>query len=342
MTDRAPPGRRASVDRRAHVPRATLAVMRLLTSSLAALLVLSCRTSPSPAPTVGSGSAAASDPARAAQAAAFRSGWSESPASPGPVFAGLVPGRPGAIADLYARYHPQFSTEYNWIPDGDNPELLAMFRDSRVVLHVELIGGVVTDLGLWTNDERDVGCPPELAPAIRAAWKGAPQVVMKELEVWLDPQRSIRALLSTGDQCRLEFERYLPVDAWLTQVARLDVVGKPATVLDSIPDRSGRLEAGSGTLTWGDPGCGLGGGITLVNAAVAGGTITAVTSHTYLADQTADSVRAALTARFGPPTAVTGLSVDRLEWRSATPPLRLDLDRSVSTLELVAGTPTAP
>ncbi len=273
------------------------------------------------------------DPVRAEQAKAFRSGWGTAPATPGPVFGTLAVGGPaGDVSALRASLRDSFSKDF---VDDDDARLLGMFRSSRVVISAKAEGGAITELGLWTNDERDQGCPPDLAPAIRAAWKAAPHIADAESDVWLDPARRVRARLSTGMQCRLEYEPYEPAETWIDTVVHLDLVGKPASALAALGVPEAQWKAGSDSVEWSGRGCGFGGGIARITAERADGTIVAVRAGTFARDrQTIDAVVASLAARRGQPEEVPGLSVRRLEWRGDVP-LRLDEDNG--HIEIEAG-----
>jgi hypothetical protein len=292
------------------------------------LALVSCgKSSPSSSGSSGSSSVSPSD-VIAEQAKTFRSGWSAQPASPGPLFGGLTVGGPDEMTKLYEKLHGQFSTEYVWTPTGDKPELMAMLARSRVVISVVSRSGKISRLGLWTNDERDVGCPTDFASEIRTAWKTAPHATDDGLEIWLDAAQQVRALLKVGDQCRLEFERYEPEDTWLEKVGRIDLVGSPASRIASeiAPIFGARtIIDQNGQSTWTDRGCGFGGGVTLIEARTDKDRIVSVKAATYVTDATFRVVLAKLVASRGQPTEVTGLTMRRLEWTTGTP-LRVDYD----------------
>jgi len=251
-------------------------------------------------------------------------------------------GGPDEIAALYEKLHAQFSNEYLWNPKGDKPELMAMLAGSRVVIHVASHSGKISEIGLWTNDERDVGCPADLGPAIRTAWNSAPHATVDDLEIWLDTAHQVRALLKVSDQCRLVFERYEPEDTWLEKVGRIALVGSPASQIASQLAPvfgAGTVIDQNGLASWGDRGCGFGGGITLVQAQTAKNQIVSIRARTYVADVTFQAVLAKLVASRGQPTEVTGLTMRRLEWTTGTP-LRVDFDSG--QLEVTSGAFPAP
>ena len=251
-------------------------------------------------------------------------------------------GGPDEMTALYEKLHAQFSNEYVWTPKGDKPELMAMLAESRVVIHLASRGGKISELGLWTNDERDVGCPTDFAPAIRTAWKSAPHATADDLEIWLDAAHQVRALLKVGDQCRLEFERYEPEDTWLEKVGRIALVGSPASQIASqiAPMFGARTVIDqNGQASWTDRGCGFGGGVTLIQAQTAKDHIVSMKAGTYVADVTFQAVLARLVASRGQPTEVTGLTMRRLEWTTGTP-LRVDYDHG--QLEVTSGVFPAP
>ena len=307
-------------------------LMSLMSRMCAVLVLVSCRSSGS-----GSGSGSGSASVQSEQANTFRTGWASQPATPGPVFEGMVPGGPNQVKALYDKLHATLSTEYVWEPSGGKPELLAMFRDSRVVIHIEAKGERITELGLWTNDERDVGCPADLATSIREAWKSAPHATSGSLEIWLDPVHQVRALLSVGDQCRLEFEQYEPEDSWLENVGHISMVGQPVAALEAkvIARGRGKVDRGS----WDDLGCGLGGGIALGEAHVEQDRVVSIRVGTFVTDIAFDGVLESVVAKRGPPTEVTGFTFRRLEWLSGTP---LRIDYEAGHLDVTSGTFGSP
>jgi hypothetical protein len=282
--------------------------------------LLGCKSPPSPP---GS-EASADDSSRAEQAKAFRDGWGPAPATPGPVFAGLALGGPARdVVELHRKLRGSFSTEYV-TPDGDDVRMSAMLRSSRVVIDAKAEDGTITDLGLWTNDARDVGCPDDLAAAMGAAWKNAPHAAYQTHDVWLDPTRRVRALLDTGPQCRLTYERYEPAETWIDNVVHLELVGKPASAVAELGVPEATWQPGSGTVEWSGLGCGLGGGITGLGAELDQGVIVSVRAGTFGGEQTTfDAVLGILVARRGKPREVSGLAVRRFEWDGDVP-LRLD------------------
>ncbi len=278
----------------------------------------------------------------AEQAKTFRRAWSAQPASSGPLFNGLTVGGPGDMSALYDKLHGQFSKEYEWTSTGDNPKLRAMLAASRLVINVESRNGKISELGLWTNHEHDVGCPADLEPEIRRAWNSAPHATSRDLQIWLDPAHQVRALLNVGAQCRLTFEGYQPEDTWLEKVTRIDLVGSPASQIESqIAPMFGAtmVRDPAGRFLWNDLGCGLGGGSTSITARTANDRIVSVTAATFVADATFQVVLAKLAASYGQPIEVTGLSMRRLEWTNGTP---LRVDHRNGQLEVTRGVFSEP
>ncbi|GEM_PF-6496466 len=262
-----------------------------------------------------------------AQSAAFHSGFGVKPATPGIVFDGIDLGAPASrVRELRTKYAASFAKDYY---DTDHAGMLAMFRDSRVVISASLEDGVVEELGLWTNDERDKGCPAGLVLALRAAWAGAPMAEYEDMHVWLDPVRKVKARLATGqpqtgDQCRLKFERYETIDAWMERAIPLAILGKPAAELArfGVPPEKWKQD---GSADWRTASLSFASGGTSTEVEIAGGTIVSIHTFTYVGDRkTIDEVVAKLSVLRGAGTVVEGKKSRILEWKGEVP-MWLDL-----------------
>jgi hypothetical protein len=260
----------------------------------------------------------------AEQSAMFRRGFGAEPATPGEIFDGHVPGGPEHLAAMHAKLAPVIKNYMDGPPSGDNPQILAMLGPSRVVVKAEALHGKITQLGLWFNDERDTACPADLFGALEAAWKSAPSKKDENEIYWTNAQRGFRARVKTGDQCRLEFEQYLPIDAWLAAAIKPELVG---TKVDALVAALGARAERRGTeLVWTELGVGFGLSPTYLTAKLTGDTITGLEVTTFTSSETFDALVASLRAKHGEPTEASAkrvawtaakVSVDYEDWRLA-------------------------